>query len=58
MTSYHCEAFEADGKRIGGFEVRAMTMSEALLKASKNIEVAIRPTQFEIRVKVLGPVTV
>jgi len=53
MTPYHCEAFDEDGRRIGGFEVRALTMSEALAKASKNIEVAIRPMQFEMRVKVL-----
>lgn len=51
--SYHCEAFEEDGRRIGGFEVRAETMGAALEKASKNIEVRIRPTQFEMRVKVL-----
>lgn len=53
MTAYHCEAFDDTGKRIGSFEVRATTMSEALLRASKNIEVAIRPTQFEMRVKIL-----
>lgn len=53
MTSYHCEAFDETGRRIGGFEVHALTMSEALSKASKNIEVAIRPSQFEIRVRIL-----
>lgn len=53
MTSYHCEAFDDTGARIGGFEVHAMTMGEALAKAVKNTEVAIRPEQHELRVKVL-----
>ncbi len=51
MTEFYCEAFERDGKKIGGFVVTADTMSGALDKASKNIEVAIRPTQYEIRVR-------
>jgi len=46
---YYCEAFNTD-RRIGGFVVEAETMSEALLKASKNIEVAIRPNQYRITV--------
>ena len=50
---YHCQAFNADGKRIGGFVVEGATMCEALTKAGKNIEVAIRPEQFEIRVSQL-----
>ncbi len=56
MTSYYCEAFDNTGKRIGSFEVKADTMSSALAKAAGNIEVCIRPTQYEIRVRVLdGP---
>jgi hypothetical protein len=53
MKQYICEAFDEDQRRIGGFVVAADTLSEALTKASKNIEVAIRPTQHELRVKVL-----
>jgi hypothetical protein len=50
VTQFYCQAYEADGRRIGGFVVEASTMSEALTKAGKNIEVAIRPEQHEIRV--------
>jgi hypothetical protein len=53
MNEYHCQAFDADGRRIGGFVVTADTISEALHKASTNIEVAIRPWQFELRVSIL-----
>lgn len=53
MRTFHCEAFDETGTRIGGFAVTADTMAEALRKASANIEVAIRPWQHEIRVKVL-----
>lgn len=54
---YYCEAFDAvtggyveGSRRIGGFVVTADTMSGALAKASKNIEVAIRPEQYRITV--------
>ncbi len=50
---FHCEAFERDGKRIGGFVVEGATMSEALTAAAKNIEVAIRPDQFAIKISQL-----
>lgn len=55
-TAYYCEAFEVDGKKIGGFVVEAATMSGALEKASKNIEVAIRPSQHELRVRRLDQI--
>lgn len=50
---YHCEAFDETGRRIGGFVVQAVTMGEALGKASTNIEVAIRPDQDTIKVSKL-----
>lgn len=50
---YHCEAYNEDGKRIGGFVVEALNMQDALFKASVNIEVRLRPDQHELRVKQL-----
>lgn len=50
---YHCESYDANGKRIGGFVIVANDMAEALLKASINIEVRTRPTQPEIRISIL-----
>lgn len=47
---YHCEAFNDDGRRIGGFVVNGEDMSEALLMASKNIEVKLRPDQYRLSV--------
>ncbi len=56
MTEYYCEAFQQDGRRIGGFIVKADTMSNALAKAAGNIEVVTRRTQYEIRVRIFdGP---
>lgn len=50
MLLYHCDCFDVDEKRIGGFVISADDMAEALLKASRNIEVAIRPNLHEIRI--------
>lgn len=50
MTDFYCEAFDSNGTRIGSFTVTAATMSEALTKAGKNIEVAVRPEQHEMRI--------
>lgn len=54
-TRYHCEAYNEDGKRIGGFVVLGGNMTEALFKASSNIEVRLRPDQHELRVSKLPP---
>ena len=50
---YHCEAYDKNEKRIGGFVVTGETMGEALTKAGKNIEVVLRPDQFCIKVSQL-----
>ena len=50
---YYCESF--DPERIGSFVVKAVDLSDALAKASKNIEVTLRSTQGELRVRVLKP---
>lgn len=52
MTEYYCEAFEQSGRRVGGFIVKADSMSSALAKAAGNIEVVTRTTQYEIRVRI------
>lgn len=52
---YHCEPYDAAGKRIGGFVVEGGNMTEALFKASGNIEVRLRPDQHELRVSKLPP---
>ena len=48
---YYCEAYDRSSvTRIGGFVVEAIDMPDALRKAARNIELVLRPRQFELRI--------
>jgi hypothetical protein len=53
-VKYHCEAYDEEGKRFGGFVIEAVDMPQALAKAAGNIEVKIRPEMYELRVHQLS----
>lgn len=48
---YYVSCHDVTGKQIGSFTVRAALMAQALEFAATNIEVILRPGQYEVRVR-------